>query len=158
MAPTNDSNPQAGQGRPLPKKESDLFKNVVKHYEMKQYKKAVKQADTILKKFPNHGETLAMKGLVMNCLSKRDEAHELVKLGLMNDMRWVGMFFMDRVWCFIYGKVSTTHFFPVFCIDRTYVGTSMVYCIDQIVTIMKQSRHTNRPFVLIRTTYRFCEI
>lgn len=87
MAPTNDSNPQAGQGRPLPKKESDLFKNVVKHYEMKQYKKAVKQADTILKKFPNHGETLAMKGLVLNCLLKRDEAHELVKLGLMNDMR-----------------------------------------------------------------------
>ena len=90
MAPPNDNNPQAGQGRPLPKKESDLFKNVVKHYEMKQYKKAVKQADTILKKFPNHGETLAMKGLVMNCLSKRDEAHEMVKLGLMNDMRWVG--------------------------------------------------------------------
>ena len=88
MAP-NDSNPQAGQGRPLPKKEADLFKNVVKHYEMKQYKKAVKQADTILKKFPNHGETLAMKGLVLNCLSKRDEAHALVKQGLMNDMRYV---------------------------------------------------------------------
>ena len=87
MAPSNDSNPQAGQGKPLPKKESDLFKNVVKHYEMKQYKKAVKQADTILKKFPNHGETLAMKGLVLNCLAKRDEAHALVKLGLMNDMR-----------------------------------------------------------------------
>ena len=86
MAP--DNNPQAGQGRSLPKKEGDLFKNVVKHYEMKQYKKAVKQADTILKKFPNHGETLAMKGLVLNCLTKRDEAHALVKQGLMNDMRY----------------------------------------------------------------------
>jgi peptide alpha-N-acetyltransferase len=89
MAPNNDNNPQAGQGRPLPKKENDLFKNVVKHYEMKQYKKATKQADTILKKFPNHGETLAMKGLILNCLSKRDEAHALVKIGLMNDMRYV---------------------------------------------------------------------
>jgi peptide alpha-N-acetyltransferase len=54
---------------------------------MKQYKKAIKQADTILKKFPNHGETLAMRGLVLNNLDKRDEAHALVKQGLMNDMR-----------------------------------------------------------------------
>ena len=87
MPPSTDNNPQAGQGRPLPKKESDLFKNVVKHYELKQYKKAMKQADTILKRFPNHGETLAMKGLIMNCLSKRDEAHALVREGLTNDMR-----------------------------------------------------------------------
>lgn len=82
-----ESNPQNGAGRPLPKKEADLFKNVVKHYEMKQYKKAIKQADTILKKFPNHGETLTMKGLVLNNLEKRDEAHALVKQGLMFDMR-----------------------------------------------------------------------
>ena len=87
MSAAADANPQAGAGRPLPKKEADLFKNVVKHYEMKQYKKAIKQADTILKKYPNHGETLAMKGLTLNYMSKRDEAHELVKLGLRNDMR-----------------------------------------------------------------------
>lgn len=86
---TPDSNPQAGAGRPLPKKEADLFKNVVKHYETKQYKKAVKQADTILKKFPNHGETLAMKGLTLSHMSKKEEAHSLVKEGLRNDMRYV---------------------------------------------------------------------
>jgi peptide alpha-N-acetyltransferase len=96
MAPSNDpnSNPQAGQGRPLPKKENDLFKNVVKYYEQKQYKKAIKHADTILKKYPNHGETLAMKGLVLNNMSKKDEAHALVKQGLMNDMRYVRMEYM----------------------------------------------------------------
>jgi hypothetical protein len=33
----------------------------VKLYETKQYKKAIKAADQILKKFPDHGETLAMK-------------------------------------------------------------------------------------------------
>lgn len=82
-----DNHPQAGQGRPLPKKEADLFKNVVKHYETKQYKKAIKQSDMILKKFPNHGETLAMKGLTLNNMNKRDEAHALVKQGLMFDMR-----------------------------------------------------------------------
>jgi hypothetical protein len=90
MPPANDPNinPQAGQGKPLPKKESDLFKNVVKQYEQKQYKKALKHADTILKKFPNHGETLAMKGLVLNSMNKRADAHALVKQGLMNDMRY----------------------------------------------------------------------
>ena len=71
----------------LPKKESDMFKNVVKQYEMKQYKKAIKSADTVLKRFPQHGETLAMKGLVLQNLGKNEEAHVLVKQGLMNDMR-----------------------------------------------------------------------
>jgi peptide alpha-N-acetyltransferase len=87
MAPVSDSNPQAGAGRPLPKKEQDLFRSLVKHYETKQYKKAIKQADAVLKRFPNHGETLAMKGLTLNAMSKRDEAHALVKEGLMHDMK-----------------------------------------------------------------------
>jgi tetratricopeptide (TPR) repeat protein len=89
-------NPQAGAGRPLPKKEADLFRNVVKQYEIKQYKKAIKAADAILKKYPNHGETLAMKGLTLNYMSKRDEAHALVKEGLMNDMRYVMCAFIQR--------------------------------------------------------------
>lgn len=106
----NGSNPQAGQNRPLPKKESDLFKNVVKFYESKQYKKGLKNADAILKRFPNHGETLCMKGLIVNAMAsvlwggeggggggagggkepvvdKKREAVELVKRGLMMDMR-----------------------------------------------------------------------
>ena len=45
----------------LPPKESTLFKSIVKHYETKQYKKGLKAADTVLKKFPEHGETNAMK-------------------------------------------------------------------------------------------------
>ena len=60
---------------------------MVKFYELKQYKKGLKAADAVLKKFPNHGETLAMKGLVLNCLDKKDEAYDHVKRGLKNDMR-----------------------------------------------------------------------
>lgn len=45
----------------LPSKEAALFRQLVKLYESKQYKKAIKSADQILKKFPDHGETLAMK-------------------------------------------------------------------------------------------------
>lgn len=100
----SSDNPQAGQGRPLPKKEADLFKNVVKFYESKNYKKGMKNADQILKRFPNHGETLCMKGLIINGMAnasggvgskdkreeeeeKKKEAVDLVKRGLMMDMR-----------------------------------------------------------------------
>jgi hypothetical protein len=47
-----------------------------------------------LKKFPNHGETLAMKGLTLNYTNKKEEALALVKLGLMNDMRYVYVLFV----------------------------------------------------------------
>ena len=73
--------------RKLPNKEATLFKAIVKQYETKQYKKALKAADQILKKHPNHGETLAMKGLTLNATGKKEEALEFVKLGLRNDMR-----------------------------------------------------------------------
>eukprot|EP00953_Heterococcus_sp_UTEX-ZZ885_P028122 15010-Heterococcus_DN1.PRE.1 len=46
---------------------------LLKFYETKMYKKGLKAADTILKKFPNHGETLAMKGLIYSCLGKKEE-------------------------------------------------------------------------------------
>ncbi|GAA0148143.1 acetyltransferase [Lithospermum erythrorhizon] len=74
-------------GVPLPPKEANLFKLIVKSYETKQYKKGIKAADSILKKFPNHGETLSMKGLTLNCMDRKAEAYELVRLGLKNDLK-----------------------------------------------------------------------
>ncbi|KAK6914929.1 N-terminal acetyltransferase A, auxiliary subunit [Dillenia turbinata] len=74
-------------GASLPPKEANLFKVIVKSYETKQYKKGLKAADTILKKFPDHGETLSMKGLTLNCLDRKSEAYELVRLGLKNDLK-----------------------------------------------------------------------
>ncbi|KAA3479374.1 N-alpha-acetyltransferase 16, NatA auxiliary subunit [Gossypium australe] len=58
-----------------------------KSYETKQYKKGLKAADAILKKFPEHGETLSMKGLTLNCMDRKSEAYELVRLGLKNDLK-----------------------------------------------------------------------
>uniref|UniRef100_A0A7N0RHA1 Uncharacterized protein n=1 Tax=Kalanchoe fedtschenkoi TaxID=63787 RepID=A0A7N0RHA1_KALFE len=74
-------------GAPLPPKEANLFKLIVKSYETKQYKKGLKAADSILKKFPDHGETLSMKGLTLNCMDRKSEAYELVRLGLKNDLK-----------------------------------------------------------------------
>ncbi|XP_027125429.1 N-terminal acetyltransferase A complex auxiliary subunit NAA15 [Coffea arabica] len=74
-------------GTSLPSREGNLFKLIVKSYETKQYKKGLKAADSILKKFPNHGETLSMKGLTLNCLDRKPEAYELVRRGLKNDLK-----------------------------------------------------------------------
>lgn len=41
----------------------------------------------ILKKFPDHGETLAMKGLILNYTNKKAEAFECAQRGLKNDVR-----------------------------------------------------------------------
>ena len=71
----------------LPKKEQELFRTVVNCYETKKYKKGMKNADMILKKYPNHGETMAMKGLITNCLGQKVEAYELVKLGVRNGVK-----------------------------------------------------------------------
>ncbi|CAM0881720.1 unnamed protein product [Alopecurus aequalis] len=74
-------------GSSLPPKEANLFKVIVKSYETKQYKKGLKAADSILKKFPDHGETLSMKGLTLNCMDRKSEAYELVRRGLKNDLK-----------------------------------------------------------------------
>ena len=63
-------------------REQGVFKQLVRFYETKQYKKALKAADTILRRSATHGETLAMKGLVYNQLKRSEEAHALVKRGL----------------------------------------------------------------------------
>ncbi|GFR42329.1 hypothetical protein Agub_g3236, partial [Astrephomene gubernaculifera] len=83
----------AQPNQPLPSKEAGLFKQVIRFHEMKQYKKAVKTADQILKKFPEHGETLAMKGLCLRNLApdsdkeKKEEAYELVRKGVKCDLK-----------------------------------------------------------------------
>ncbi|XP_074650017.1 N-alpha-acetyltransferase 15, NatA auxiliary subunit-like [Tubulanus polymorphus] len=74
---------------PLPPKESTLFKRILKCYEQKQYKNGLKFAKQILTnpKFTEHGETLAMKGLTLNCLGRKEEAYDFVRRGLRNDLR-----------------------------------------------------------------------
>lgn len=74
-------------GTSLPPKEANLFKLIAKFYELKQYKKGLKAADQILRKVPEHGETLAMKGLTLNCMDAKSEAYELVRKGLKNDLK-----------------------------------------------------------------------
>ncbi|XP_074602523.1 N-alpha-acetyltransferase 15/16 isoform X2 [Brevipalpus obovatus] len=74
--------------QPLPAKENALFKKILRCYEYKQYKNLLKFAKQILSnpKFSEHGETLAMKGVTLNCLGRKEEAYEYVRRGLRNDL------------------------------------------------------------------------
>ncbi|KAK5130211.1 hypothetical protein LTR08_002296 [Meristemomyces frigidus] len=71
----------------LPSKEASLFRHLVQNYETKQYKKGLKAAEQILRKHPNHGDTQAMKALILSNQGKADEAFELCKLALKNAMK-----------------------------------------------------------------------
>ncbi|XP_073497907.1 N-alpha-acetyltransferase 15, NatA auxiliary subunit [Phyllobates terribilis] len=73
----------------LPPKENALFKRILRCYEHKQYRNGLKFCKQILSnpKFSEHGETLAMKGLTLNCLGKKEDAYDLVRRGLRNDLK-----------------------------------------------------------------------
>ncbi|TFY68467.1 hypothetical protein EVG20_g3546 [Dentipellis fragilis] len=72
--------------RALPLKEAGLFREVLTLYETRQLKKGLKAADTILKKFPEHGETLCMRGLILTHMGRREEGIEHVKKGVRFDL------------------------------------------------------------------------
>ncbi|KAI6091280.1 N-terminal acetyltransferase A, auxiliary subunit [Hypoxylon rubiginosum] len=73
--------------QPLSAKESSLFRQVIRNYEDKQYKRGLKAAEQILKKNPKHGDTMAMKALIINQQGKTDEAFALGKEALTADMK-----------------------------------------------------------------------
>lgn len=58
-------------------------------YEKKQYKNGLKFAKQILSqpKYKEHGETMAMKGLTLNGLGRKEEAYDYVRRGLKNDLK-----------------------------------------------------------------------
>lgn len=71
----------------LSAKEAAQFRQVIRSYEDKQYKRGLKTADLILKKNPKHGETMAMKALILNGQGKMEEAFSLGKEALTADMK-----------------------------------------------------------------------
>jgi len=72
----------------LPHIELSLFNRIVKCYEQKQFKNGLKFAKQILSnaKFCERGETLAIKGLILSCTGKRDEAYECAQRAIKNNI------------------------------------------------------------------------
>ncbi|KAF2862846.1 N-terminal acetyltransferase A, auxiliary subunit [Piedraia hortae CBS 480.64] len=77
----------AQNSKVLPPKEQSLFRHLVQNYESKQYKKGLKAADQILRKHPDHGDTQAMKALILMNQGFTTEAFDLCKLALKNSMK-----------------------------------------------------------------------
>jgi tetratricopeptide (TPR) repeat protein len=74
-------------GQTLPSKEATIYKQVVRYYDAKQFTKALKNCEKILEKCPEHADTLAMKGLTLSHLGKRDESFDAVKEALRRNLK-----------------------------------------------------------------------
>lgn len=59
------------------------FKDMVKLYDKKMYKKSLKKCESILETQPNHGETLAMKALIYNTVGRKTEARDTINKAIM---------------------------------------------------------------------------
>ncbi len=73
--------------QPLSTRDANLFRQVIRNYEEKQYRRGLKAAEQILKKNPRHGDTMAMKALILNGQGKTEEAFALGKEALTVDMK-----------------------------------------------------------------------
>ncbi|ETN36633.1 uncharacterized protein HMPREF1541_08911 [Cyphellophora europaea CBS 101466] len=78
---------QPPQAQQLSHKDGALFRQVVRHFENKQYKKGLKAAEQILKKNPNHADTQAMKALIIGTQGQTEPAFALAKTALGNNMK-----------------------------------------------------------------------
>jgi len=121
----------------LPSKEHALFRQIVKYYETKQYKKGLKSADAVLKRFPEHGETLAMKGLICNGLEKKEEAYELVRKGLKFDLK-------SHVCWHVYGLLYRS--------DRNY--REAIKCYRNALRLDKENSQILRDLSLLQVQMR----
>ena len=123
----------------LPQKEAAKFKQILKFYEMKFYKQGLKASDLILKSFPNHGETLAMKGLTLNAMhpDRKEEAYDLVKRGLKANMR-------SHVCWHVFGLLYRS--------DRNY--TQAIKCYQNALRIDKANLQIMRDLSLLQVQMR----
>lgn len=93
-------------------KDAAIYKSVMKLYEQKAYKKAVKEADKVLKAHPNHGGTTAMKALCVSLLGRRDEAMVLARAAVSYSIR-------NQVCWHVYGMLNR--------FDKNYVEAIKCY-------------------------------
>eukprot|EP00917_Polyrhabdina_sp_WS-2016_P014394 GHVP01031488.1.p1 GENE.GHVP01031488.1~~GHVP01031488.1.p1 ORF type:complete len:939 (+),score=174.17 GHVP01031488.1:38-2854(+) len=79
---------QAKQGQEaLATRDQNSFRNMIALNDRKQFKKALKTSDALLKKYPNHGEILAIRALILSGIPERKhESYVVAKTALRKDM------------------------------------------------------------------------
>ncbi|KAG2204981.1 hypothetical protein INT47_002605 [Mucor saturninus] len=123
--------------RELPPKEAAVFRNLLKNYELRQYKKGLKLAEGILKKHPEHGETMALKGLFLNNLEKKEEGYEYVKKGLLKDLT-------SHICWHVYGLLYRA--------DKNYEEAAKCYA--NALKFNKNDLNILRDFAILQTQMR----
>ncbi|GAA5798156.1 hypothetical protein HPULCUR_003556 [Helicostylum pulchrum] len=123
--------------RELPLKEATVFRNLLKNYELRQYKKGLKLAEGILKKYPDHGETMALKGLFLNNLEKKEEGYEYVKKGLLKDLT-------SHICWHVYGLLYRA--------DKNYEEAAKCYA--NALKFNKNDLNILRDFAILQTQMR----
>lgn len=63
------------------------FRDIFKQVEDKEYRRAIRTADAILKAVPGHGESLAMKALALLNSGKKEEVMEQARAGLKSNSK-----------------------------------------------------------------------
>ncbi|EDL44240.1 hypothetical protein, conserved [Plasmodium vivax] len=78
----------AADNNKLTNKEMNNFRLMTQLIELKKHKKAFKICEQILKKYPKNGETLAVKGYLLNLMDEKnkEEAFKLIKEGIVNNI------------------------------------------------------------------------
>ena len=84
-------------------------------------------------------------------LEKRQEAIDLVKKGLMMDMRSVSI----KTHTFVRSRIGASYLLFISYSDHMSAGTSTAYSTAQPAIIQKPSRHTNKPCVSTPKIFKY---
>ncbi|KEG08467.1 putative N-acetyltransferase subunit Nat1 [Trypanosoma grayi] len=64
---------------PLPQAQQRVFDKLGREFDAREYKKALRSADSILAVVPDHADTIAMKGLTLHNLDRKEEGLNTIK-------------------------------------------------------------------------------
>ncbi|KAG0142562.1 hypothetical protein CROQUDRAFT_662352 [Cronartium quercuum f. sp. fusiforme G11] len=72
---------------PLSPQDQTIFKKILHQYEEKQYSAALLNCNELLSRYPDHGETTAMAGLLHHSLQDKQKGYALVRAGIKADLK-----------------------------------------------------------------------
>ncbi|KAI8613951.1 NMDA receptor-regulated protein 1-domain-containing protein [Chytriomyces sp. MP71] len=124
----------------LPAKEQALMREVAKLHDQKLHKKGLKTCETILKKYPEHGEAIAFKALFLSGLERKEEAHETVKRAIKVDIT-------NHVCWHAYGLIWRA--------EKNY--EECIKCYSQALKIDKENINIYRDFASMQMQLRHTE-
>jgi len=122
---------------PLQLKDQAVFKQILHLYELKQYSAALQHCDALLEKYPGHGETTAMAGLLHHSMNNKAQGYSLVKAGMKADLK------SHIVW-HVYGIITRA--------DRNYVEAVKSY--SQALRLDPENHNILRDLAVLQIQVR----